>query len=137
MESALRKKAATMHGVESDQPNCTSINLGPTVHTEVEIEGCPVKALVDTGSPATIVLLDCMLSVLAKGRCDNQTPEEWEDAVRQRLKPPEITLQNYGGGRLNIVAQLSVTIQSGTYSKTAVVMVQSQASVDLLLGTDL
>jgi hypothetical protein len=43
----------------------------------------------------------------------------------------------YGGGRLDIVGQLSATVQRGTYRETAVVLVQNRAPVDLLLGTDL
>ena len=38
---------------------------------------------------------------------------------------------------MDIVAQLSATIQSGPYRKTAVVLVQNRAPEDLLLGTDL
>ena len=78
-----------------------------------------------------------MLSAFAKGRPTNQTPAEWELAIRQRLKPPEITLRSYGGGGLDIVGQLTATIQSGPYRKMAVVLVQNRAPEDLLLGTDL
>ena len=40
--------------------------LGPTVLVNVLLEGHPVKALVDTGSPITIVSIECLLDVLAK-----------------------------------------------------------------------
>ena len=137
LDMALRKQSATMHGVTPDDAKATSVSLGPTVYADAEIEGFHVRALVDTGFPATIVSLNCLLSALAKGRPKNQTPHEWELAVKQRLKPPEITLRSYGGGGLDIVGQLSATIQSGPYRKTAVVLVQNQAPEDLLLGTDL
>ena len=134
---ALRKKSATMHGVASDQSDSTSVKLGPAVYAEIEFEGYHVRALVDTGSPATIVSLECRLSALAEGRPRDQTPLEWESAVKQRLEPPEITLRSYGGGKLDIIAQLSVTVRSGMHCKEAVVLVQKEAPVDLLLGTDL
>ena len=120
MEMALRKKSATMHGIAAPgEANPTTVQLGPAVYSEVEFEGCHVKALVDTGSPATIVSLDCVLSALAKGRPKSQTPSEWERVVKQTLKPPEVTLRSNEGGGLDIIAQLSATIQSGQYRKTA------------------
>ena len=96
-----------------------------------------MKALVDTRPPATIVSLDCMLNVLAENRPKEQTLAEWELAVKWRLKPPRITLRSYGGGGLDIVGQLSATLQSRPHSKTAVILVQKTAPEDLLLGTDL
>ena len=46
-----------MHGVTSDSGNHNSVDLGPVVYAEVKFEGHPVQALIDTGSPATIVSL--------------------------------------------------------------------------------
>ena len=40
--------------------------LGPTVLLNVLLEGYPVKGLVDTGSPITIVSIECLLDILAK-----------------------------------------------------------------------
>ena len=57
--------------------------------------------------------------------------------IKQTLKPLEVTLRSYGGGGLDIVTQLSATIQSGPYRKTAVVLGQNRALEDLLLGNDL
>ena len=81
--------------------------------------------------------LDCVLNMLAENRPKEQTPAEWELAVKRRLKPPRITLGSYGGGGLDMVGQLSATLQSGPRSKTAVILVQKAAPEDLLLGTDL
>jgi len=96
-----------------------------------------MKALVDTGSPATILSLDCVLNVLTENRPKEQTPAEWELAVKHRLKPPRITLHSYGGEGLGIVGQLSATLQSGPHSKTAIILVQKTAPEDLLLSIDL
>ena len=134
---ALQKKSATMHGVTRDQSGSETVQLGPAVYSELEFEGCRVKALIDTGSLATIVSLNCLLDSLAKGSMRDQTPAEWEAAVKRRLKPPEITLRSYGGGGLDLVGQLLATLQSGPYRQTAVDLVQNGAPEDFLLGTDL
>ena len=65
-----------------DQVEAGAVKLGPAAYAKVEFEGCRVKALIDTGSPAIIVALDCLLDVLAKGRTKDQTTAEWEIAVK-------------------------------------------------------
>ena len=113
--------SATMHGVMLDVSDSDSIKLGPAIYTEVEFEGCQTRALIYTGSPVTIVSVECALAALAERRRQDQSPSEWELSVKQRLKPPDITLRSYGGEQLDIVGQLSATIQRGKYCKTAVV----------------
>ena len=66
---------------------------------EVSLEGQPVKALVDTGSPVTIVSVDCLLDVLAKNRKTDQTKEEWRGEVEKRFITPTLLINNYGGVR--------------------------------------
>ena len=126
-----------MRGVNCDESDSKTVQLGPTVYADLEFEGCRVNALVDTGSPATIVSLDFLLDSLTKGRAKEQTPTEWKSEVRRRLKPPEVTLHSYGGGGLDIVGQILVTLRCGSHHHTAVVLVQKQAPEALLLGTDL
>ena len=59
VDAALVEAAVTMHTVtpvtESAAP------LGPVLTTEVKVEGSRVKALVDSGSPVTIVLSSSLL----------------------------------------------------------------------------
>lgn len=69
------------------------------VYAEVEFEECPAQALVDTGSPATIVSL-VALSALAKKHPKTQSPSKWEMVVKRRLQQPTIS---YRGEQLNIV----------------------------------
>ena len=40
--------------------------LRPIISVEVMLEGHPVKALLDTGSPLTIASIECVLDALAK-----------------------------------------------------------------------
>ena len=75
MADAVEDTAAMMYGMAVSQPGSSSM-LGPTVLVEMEVNRVPVKALVDTGSPATIIALDWVLSVLAQERQRDQTPAE-------------------------------------------------------------
>ena len=51
VDEAISNALVTMHGISGGS---RQQQLGPTIWTEVQFEGSPVKALVDTGSPATI-----------------------------------------------------------------------------------
>lgn len=59
-----------------------------------------------------------------------------EESVRDQLQPPQISLQNYGGGRLNIVCQVAVTIARDKFTTTTTVYFQKKVPLKLLLGTD-
>ena len=125
-----------MHGVTSKTPNST-VELGPVVTAEVLLEGESVSALVDTGSPVTIVSLECIVKTLARKRCPEQSPAQWRREVEKRLEPPTLPLRSYGGNELNLVKQIQVTLSRAGFSVTSVVQVHGGALVDLLLGTDL
>ena len=93
----------------------------------------------DTGVPVSIVNLKFLLAALAKNKNPEQSPEEWCDEVEKRLEQPSFTnLQNYGGGKLKLARQIKVSISRvGDKPIEAVLQVQTNAPVDLLLGTDL
>ena len=55
-----------------------------------------MKALLDTGSPSTIVLLEFLLEALAKQKKPEETPHEWQARVEQKMEPPTIPLCSYG-----------------------------------------
>ena len=94
LEESLSQVAATMHVLTGKDRDGSS--LGPTPTVEVLFEGVPTRALLDTGSPVTIVSLNFVLQALAKQRKESQTPTEWEQEVKARLGPIKLTLQNYG-----------------------------------------
>ena len=104
---------------------------------EVELEGVPVEAMLDTGSPVTIVSLNCLLVALAKSQPPGQTPEEWKAKVKERLQPASMLLKSYSGNELPIVKRIQVEITRGGYATKAWVHVQKDAPVDFLLGTDI
>ena len=53
LQEALALKILTTHVIEP-RGVASDLVLGPTVYVEVLLEGQPVKALVDTGSPSLL-----------------------------------------------------------------------------------
>jgi len=134
-EAALTEQTRTMHGITCSEQQ--GVRLGPTPTTEVNLEGTDVQALLDTGSPVTIVSVQFLFQALAKHRLPSQSIEEWQDSVRARLQHSNVTLQSYGGGKLNIIGQIEVTLERGSHRTKALVQIQNKAPVQLLIGTDL
>ena len=135
LEGTLDRVAATMHGLSPTNKTQDS-QLGPTLTAKVQVEGVSVQALLDTGSPATIISLDLILRVLAAKKPKEQTPEQWKNEMRQKLKPSTLSLQNYGGGRLELIRQTSIILTRNGHTTCAIVQIQKDAPVELLLGTD-
>ena len=135
LEEAISTVSTIIHSVEPDEKKET-LTLGPTLTTDPTIEGVPTQGMIDTGSPVTIVSLPFMLNALAKQRPAGESLEEWKLSIRERLKPPQITLRSYSGERLNILCQTTVTLSRTEFSTTAVVYLQKDAPLPLLLGTD-
>ena len=69
----INKVFITMHGVTSSD---VSGKLGQVLTSIVEVEGEPVEALLDTGSPVMIISLEWLLQLLAKQRQKDQSPNE-------------------------------------------------------------
>ena len=136
VESLLEQVAATMYSITGESCG-TEVELGPVPTAEVMLEGEPVVALLDTGSPVTLVSLEFLLQVLAKRKPCEQTPEEWKQEVRKRLEPTSVALRNYSGGQLPVVRQVKTTLVRSGHEVTATVQVQKEAPTKLLIGTDL
>jgi len=136
VEEVMTGKTMTMHVLEP-HGSADGPVLGPTLFVEVLLEGQPVKALVDTGSPITIVSMKCLLDTLEKLRMPGQTVDEWRRGVMSRLQSPSLSVSNYGGGEVNIISQISVRLAHEGQECQATILIQKGASLDLLLGTDL
>ena len=106
-----------MFGIELGKPS-VSAALGPTPTSGVHLDGVQTTALLDTGSPVSIVSLDHFLSV---------AKEEWKREVQQRLQPPSVSLRGYGGA---VMGQPSIE------RIDVVLQIQKEPPVELLLGTD-
>ena len=135
VDLAVQRVTATMHVIEP-QTSATKTTLGPTPITEVRLDNVPAKALLDTGSPISIVSLEYFLQVVARNRSPEQSPAEWGSHVRQRLQPTTMALRSYGGDALDIVSQVKCKLARGNFSVEPSLQVQKGAPVDLLLGTD-
>ena len=135
VEEAIQQFEATMHGIEpQDAPN--NALLGPTPTSDVLLDLLPVQALLDTGSPITVVSLKCFLRAAAANRAANQSPPQWAKAVRVWLQPSTVTLHSYGGDKLAIVSQVQCKLERGSHIVDTVLQVQEGAPVELLVGTD-
>ena len=66
----------------------------------------------------------------------DQSPAHWRACVGKRMKPTTLSHQNYGGGEVNLVREIKVTIKRATFTTDATIQVQARAPVDLLLGTN-
>ena len=120
---------------ESNNPPASK--LGPTITTEVEVNGISTEALVDTGSvPVSIISLDFAMIVMAKERNKFADVKEWQEGTLEKFETPQVSLKNYGGEPLDMMAQLPVRITQGEYSADIKVLVRKDAPNRLLLGTD-
>ena len=134
--------AAAVHSTSSIIKNVTlssnpsKTNLGPVITSKVEVNGITTEALVDTGSPVTIISLDFAMIVMARERNKYKKVEEWQEATLKKFETPEVSLKSYGGERLDILAQLPVRITQGDYQADVKVLVRKNAPTRLLLGTD-
>ena len=104
----------TLHGLETGT-NSEGVKLGPIPKAQIILEGEAMTALLDTGSPVTIVSLEHLLHILARTRPPGTTPEQWRAMVENRQKPTSLSLRNYGGDELNIVHQISVSLTHGEH----------------------
>ena len=137
LDEALTEMVTTMHTITSQEEK-GGVELGPTLMSEVQLEGCPVNALLDTGSPVSIVSLKFLLEALAKQRKPEESPQQWRTRVEERLQePPGALLRSFGGETLDMVCQVTVSIIRGNRDITAKVQVQKGAPVNFLLGSDL
>ena len=107
------------------------------MQAKVLLEGKEISALLDTGSPVSIVSLEHLLGVWARDYEASVTSEQWQHEVEERLQPSQLELHNYGGGTLNIVGQDQVELSVGGETVTPTLQVHVGAPMPLLLGTDL
>ena len=104
LEEAMTERSTTMHVLESQgSADGSGPTLGPMIFVDVILEGQPVKALVDTGSPVTIVSIKCLLDVMEKLRTPGQSVEEWKKEVKSHFQSPSMTVNNYGVGEVIVI----------------------------------
>ena len=104
VEEAVSQVMTRMHGIKTSQTT-ENVPLGPIPTSEIKLDGTLTMALLDTGSPVSIVSLDFFVKTAAANQAQNQSPEEWGEAVRKRIRPAMMSLRSYRGGELAIEDQ--------------------------------
>ena len=70
VREALAKVSATNHALHKDaaelDEGTDNLTLGLTLTAKVHLEGQPTQALLDTGSPVSIVLMDLLIGALVE-----------------------------------------------------------------------
>ena len=110
--------------------------LGPTVFAPVKVNGITTDALVDTRSPAMIISLGFVLKVLVKLRPQNQTDEQWCDAIWKKFQEPDVALSSCGGHRLDFIVQIQLSLSQGDQQIKTIVLMKKDAPNNLFIGTD-
>ena len=141
-EESIAKAAVTTYVLQGDlgtkdMDGNRGPTLGPTLKVKASIEGCPTEALIDTGSPVSLVSIDFLLRALVMTMEDGATQDDITRALRARLEDPELTVRNFGGNEVNIVGQATVTVSCGEHRSRTTVLIQKGTQLELLLGTDI
>ena len=95
MRESLTKAAVTTHVLQKDNTehllgeNGDSPSLGPTLTTEVCVEGRPTKGLLDTGLPVSIISIEFLLQALLNLNKEKPKEERLKFA-ESKLKTPTI-----------------------------------------------
>lgn len=132
--SVVEEKLATLKTLGAQQ-STGKVVIGPKLEAEVGLEGSDVTALIDTGSPVSIVALDYLLQVW-RARDADVPLAEWKDKVRSALRKPSLALRAYNDMELELAAETEVTLTCGPERAHVTVLVQDKAPQKLLLGTD-
>ena len=114
--------------------NQVSYSCGPRVEKEVVLEGHRTQALIDTGSPVTIVDLKHWLQLWKNNRA-NSDPE-WLKKAREAIREPELQVRAYGEAEIEILGSTEVSLRLGESELKITILLQEKAPQDLLIGTD-
>lgn len=102
--------------------------LGHTIFTPVAVNGVTTYALVDTGSPATIVSLSFALDVLRKSRTVDQMDQQLAEDTLNKFMDPDVTLRSYRGVKLDFIAQTELSLTRGNREVTVMISSLGQMS---------
>ena len=84
--------------------------FGPMIFVDALLEEQPVKALVDTSSPVSIVSIKCLFDVMEKLRTPGQSVEEWKKEMKSHFQSLSMTVNNYGVGEVIVIPRYEYDI---------------------------
>ena len=126
----LEGEAANVNALKGESIS-TLTAVDPVLHLDIEIEGVPVKAVVDSGAQSTAISCDLLHQV---NRCMRE-----QGRLSPTLELPSITLYGKGGrdsSKLCITAQTDLQLSVDGMTVIAPVFVQPSNSIPCLLGTN-
>ena len=110
--------------------------IGPRLEIKVRLEGQAASALLDTGSPVTIVSLKCLLQYWKQSFGRDRPNDEWLKEVNGKLTDPTLHLETYDGTPVELLAETTVALGIGDKEIQLRVFVQDDAPQEILIGTD-
>ena len=124
-QKGLKDKLSTVSAVTASATDVGAI--GPTLFLSVSIEGEKVEAMVDCGSPTTIISRSLLYSIARNMQSQGRKPPE--------LTRPVLKLYGKDGKReLVITAQTTLTIEADGESACVPVFIQPDSEQPCLLG---
>ena len=132
--AGLETEMATMPTLEAREGR--GERIGPRITVEVEVEGLPVTAVVDTGSPVSIISSLCLFDLYRRKAGPGI---DWKEDVKRVTRPPTtaISLKGYNSTPIGVAAEADLNVKRGCFETKAVLFVQREAPQELLIGTDL
>ena len=129
-EESVTKAAVTTHVLQSYPETKKSSasggpTLGPTLKVKASVKGCSTEALIDTSSPVSLVSIDFLLHALIKNMDSGATQEHITKTLKARLEDPQLTVSNFGGDKVNVVGQATVTLCCGEHTSQVTLTAKS------------
>ena len=89
-EESVTKAAVTTHVLQSDLGTKNAdanrgLTLGPTLKVKASVEGCSTEALINTGSPVSLISIDFLLHAFIKNLDSGTTQEDITKTLKARL----------------------------------------------------
>ena len=101
------KKAGKLGSNTKGCFNCGLTTCKPwTGYSEVMVDRIKMTALIDTGSPVTLMSPKQAVQMLALKKGDFSSIQEWKETMMDWFHTLTVMLKSYSGDRLKIVAQL-------------------------------
>ena len=100
---------------------------------KASIKGCSTEALINTGSPVSLISIDFLLHALIKNLDSVTTQEDITKTLQARLEYPQLMVRNFGGDTVNVVGQATVTLCYREHSSQVTLLVQKGTQYCLVL----